>query len=206
MLSRTDCQRNFWARQDGWHVTPRTLPHLSHWGAFSVTVDDDRITGVSRPSGRRRPVAAARQLPRRRSSGPARVARPAVRRGWLEHGPGPDERRGDDDFVEVELGRGARPRGRRAAHGCAAEHGNESIFGGSYGWASAGRFHHAQSQLHRFLNCIGGYTCVGQQLLARRVRGDPAPRRRRRATRCCAGRRRGRRSSSTPSSSSPSAA
>ena len=38
------------------------------------------------------------------------------------------------------------------------QHGNESIYGGSYGWASAGRFHHAQSQLHRFLNCIGGYT------------------------------------------------
>jgi len=36
-------------------------------------------------------------------------------------------------------------------------HGNEAIFGGSYGWASAGRFHHAQSQIHRFLNCIGGY-------------------------------------------------
>ncbi len=31
------------------------------------------------------------------------------------------------------------------------------MFGGSYGWASAGRFHHAQSQLHRFLNCLGGY-------------------------------------------------
>ena len=28
----------------------------------------------------------------------------------------------------------------------------------SYGWASAGRFHHSQSQLHRFLNTIGGYT------------------------------------------------
>ncbi|WP_163068850.1 hypothetical protein, partial [Acinetobacter baumannii] len=27
-----------------------------------------------------------------------------------------------------------------------------------YGWASAGRFHHAQSQLHRFLNVVGGYT------------------------------------------------
>src|SRR4029077_20386790 len=29
---------------------------------------------------------------------------------------------------------------------------------GSYGWASAGRFHHAQSQVHRFLNiAMGGY-------------------------------------------------
>ena len=35
--------------------------------------------------------------------------------------------------------------------------GNQAIFGGSYGWASAGRFHHAQSQLRRFLNSIGGF-------------------------------------------------
>ncbi len=36
--------------------------------------------------------------------------------------------------------------------------GNASIFGGSYGWGSAGRFHHPQSQIHRFLNTAGGYT------------------------------------------------
>jgi len=37
-------------------------------------------------------------------------------------------------------------------------HGPGAVFGGSYGWASAGRFHHAQSQIHRFLNCaLGGY-------------------------------------------------
>ena len=36
--------------------------------------------------------------------------------------------------------------------------GNQAIYAGSYGWASAGRFHHAQSQIHRFLNTIGGYT------------------------------------------------
>ncbi|MEC8822308.1 MAG: molybdopterin-dependent oxidoreductase, partial [Pseudomonadota bacterium] len=38
------------------------------------------------------------------------------------------------------------------------EHGNTAIFAGSYGWASAGRFHHAQSQLHRFINLLGGST------------------------------------------------
>lgn len=26
------------------------------------------------------------------------------------------------------------------------------------GWASAGRLHHAQSQLHRFIKLFGGYT------------------------------------------------
>jgi biotin/methionine sulfoxide reductase len=40
----------------------------------------------------------------------------------------------------------------------ADEHGNASIFGGSYGWSSAGRFHHAKTQLHRFLGMHGGYT------------------------------------------------
>src|SRR5438552_12291482 len=75
----------------------------------------------------------------------------------LDNGPGPSERRGCDDFVEVgwpealDLVAGELRRVR-------TEHGAESIFGGSYGWASAGRFHHAQSQLHRFLNCTGGYT------------------------------------------------
>ena len=38
-----------------------------------------------------------------------------------------------------------------------ATHGPRAIFGGSYGWASAGRFHDAQSQIHRFLNLAGGY-------------------------------------------------
>jgi len=37
------------------------------------------------------------------------------------------------------------------------DHGAEAVYGGSYGWASAGGFHHAQGQLHRFLNCLGGY-------------------------------------------------
>ncbi|MGH7263777.1 MAG: molybdopterin-dependent oxidoreductase, partial [Candidatus Rokuibacteriota bacterium] len=38
-----------------------------------------------------------------------------------------------------------------------ADHGAAAVYGGSYGWSSAGRFHHAQSQLHRFLNCLGGF-------------------------------------------------
>ena len=38
------------------------------------------------------------------------------------------------------------------------DHGPETVFCGSYGWASAGRFHHVQSQLHRFLHtALGGY-------------------------------------------------
>ncbi len=47
---------------------------------------------------------------------------------------------------------------RRSSRGCATRTGIGAIFGGSYGWSSAGRFHHAQSQIHRFLNtALGGY-------------------------------------------------
>ena len=52
-------------------------------------------------------------------------------------------------------------------------HGNEAIYGGSYGWASAGRFHHAQSQLHRFLNSRR-LTLSGNSYSAGRDRRDPA--------------------------------
>ena len=38
------------------------------------------------------------------------------------------------------------------------EHGNAAIYGGSYGWGSAGRFHHPNGLLRRFLSFHGGFT------------------------------------------------
>ncbi|MCX7375327.1 MAG: molybdopterin guanine dinucleotide-containing S/N-oxide reductase [Alphaproteobacteria bacterium] len=86
-----------------------------------------------------------------------RVRRPSVRRSWLERGPGSaPELRGREPFVEVDWNTALDLVAGELARVKAA-HGNEAIFGGSYGWASAGRFHHANSQVHRFLNTIGGY-------------------------------------------------
>src|SRR4051812_14628609 len=87
-----------------------------------------------------------------------RIARPAVRQGWLDHGPCRDDAgRGAEPFVEVPWDEALDLAAAELAR-VAAEHGNAAIYGGSYGWASAGRFHHAQSQLHRFLTLHGGYT------------------------------------------------
>ncbi|RAZ72975.1 Asp-tRNA(Asn)/Glu-tRNA(Gln) amidotransferase GatCAB subunit C [Mesorhizobium atlanticum] len=87
----------------------------------------------------------------------ARVAQPMVRKGWLENGPGADDRRGRDEFVPVAWEKALDLLGKelmRVRDGV----GPGAIFGGSYGWSSAGRFHHAQSQIHRFLNvACGGY-------------------------------------------------
>lgn len=133
-----------------------TTSSKSHWGAFEVTVDDGgAITGVSghrddtEPSALLGNIAGAAQHP-------SRVARPAVRRGWLEHGPGPDSRRGAEEFVELEWDEVSRLLSTEVRR-VTTTFGNEAIYGGSYGWASAGRMHHAQSQVHRFLNTIGGY-------------------------------------------------
>jgi biotin/methionine sulfoxide reductase len=90
---------------------------------------------------------------------PQRTRVPMVRRSWLEEGPlaGTGMRRGRDEFVEVGWDQATTlivDELRRVR----STHGNHSIFGGSYGWASAGRFHHAQSQLKRLLNLAGGFT------------------------------------------------
>ena len=129
---------------------------LTHWGAFRARVDAGDIAAVTAPPGDTDPSPLLGNLPgsvRHRS----RVTGPAVRRGWLEDGPGPSDRRGADEFVEVsndELTELLATELRRVVD----THGNEAIYGGSYGWASAGRFHHAQSQVHRFLKLLGGYT------------------------------------------------
>jgi biotin/methionine sulfoxide reductase len=134
----------------------RTGTHSTHWGAFTGEFAEGVLRVAPHPEDPD-PSALLGNIPAVVGH-PARVLRPAVRRGWWENGPGPDERRGSDEFVEVEwdevLDRLAAELARvRDGHGPAA------VYGGSYGWASAGRFHHAQSQLHRFLNiAVGGFT------------------------------------------------
>ncbi|WGL52028.1 molybdopterin-dependent oxidoreductase [Nocardioides sp. BP30] len=139
------------------------MGHLSetsaHWGSYLVEVSEDgsEVLGARPHADDPDAAPAIANVDGQRSS--ARVLRPSLRRGWLERGPGPDDRRGapDEEYVEVDwevaLDLLAAELGR-----VRGEHGNHAIFGGSYGWASAGRLHHAQSQLHRFLNRIGGYT------------------------------------------------
>lgn len=84
-----------------------------------------------------------------------RIESPMIRKGYL------DSRdttwRGRDSFVAVTWDEALDMAARELTR-VRTEHGNQAIYAGSYGWASAGRFHHAQSQLRRFLNLFGGYT------------------------------------------------
>ena len=129
----------------------------SHWGTYRARVGNGRVQELLAfeqdcdPSPIGPGILDVQH-------GPMRVDAPMVRESWLTGGPGTrTDLRGSDPFVEVswekvnELVAAELNRVRKTF-------GNASIFGGSYGWASAGRFHHAQSQLKRFLNCIGGFT------------------------------------------------
>lgn len=132
----------------------RTVPAMtrytaSHWGAYEI--DDRGLTPLAddpAPSRIGRGWLSAARNPG------TRILRPAIRRGWLE-GKGGDGR-GRDPFVQVPWDEAIDLTAGALKHLCDT-HGNGALFAGSYGWASAGRFHHAQSQMRRFLNLIGGF-------------------------------------------------
>jgi biotin/methionine sulfoxide reductase len=135
-------------------MSTRSGRTASHWGSYVVSTVDDEVVDVHgvEADGDPSPIGQNYRGTLRHR---ARITAPAVRRSWLESRS--RSGRGSDEFVEVS---------RDEAIALAAEElervrsdfGNQAIFGGSYGWGSAGRFHHAQSQVHRFLNAIGGYT------------------------------------------------
>ena len=127
----------------------------THWGSYRVDVEQGRLVGVRPVAWDRHPSPIGQSLPDT-VHGPSRVRRPAVRAGFLEKGAASREGRGSEPFVEVSWDE-ATTLVANEIERVRRESGNEAIFGGSYGWSSAGRFHHAQSQVHRFLNAAGGY-------------------------------------------------
>ncbi|GHD23822.1 biotin sulfoxide reductase [Nocardiopsis kunsanensis] len=136
----------------------RAHPTSAHWGHYQVVVDEGRVVDVRPNPDDPAPAPIMNNVPAAQHH-KTRVARPTVRRRWLDHGPGPDPRRGDpeDEYVEVEWEKALDLLAQELDR-VRTEHGNQAIYGGSYGWGSAGRVHHAQTLVHRFLNSIGGYT------------------------------------------------
>lgn len=127
----------------------------AHWGLFRVEVQHGRAIAAHPFEADPAPPAMLPVAVEGLYS-PLRIAQPAVRQSWLEHGPGArPELRGRDPFVEVTWEEAERLAAAEVQR-LRAAHGNQSLYAGSYGWGSAGRFHHAKSQLNRFLGVIGG--------------------------------------------------
>ncbi|CCQ16662.1 putative biotin sulfoxide reductase [Rhodococcus sp. AW25M09] len=132
------------------------VQHMGHWGMFRAESDGRDVTAVHPEVTDRNPSPVLGNLVGSVTHR-SRITSPAVRRGWLERGPGPTDERGSDEFVDVSWDELTDVLSGELSR-VVGEYGNSAVYGGSYGWASAGRFHHAQSQVHRFLNCLGGYT------------------------------------------------
>mgnify|MGYP000508561382 CR=1 FL=1 len=134
----------------------RTLT-AAHWGVYEVEYDDKGQATKLHPFSKDPDPSPIGLHMLSDEVARLRVRRPAFRKSWLEKGPGAaTDKRGQEPFIELPWD--------EALDRVAAElkrvkdaHSNRGIFGGSYGWSSAGRFHHAQSQVHRFLNALGGY-------------------------------------------------
>ena len=144
-------------------------PTSFHWGSYYAEIEDEKLVGIRPYENDRDPSKIANGIINSVDD-ELRIRVPHVRKGYLREirkelanskmsltGKRSREKRGSDNFVPItweeaidivafELNRVKK------------KYKNKAFFAGSYGWGSAGRFHHAQSQLHRFFNCYGGYT------------------------------------------------
>lgn len=154
---------------------------LAHWGAFTAVVENGILVGCEpferdpAPSKLLESVSASVYSDRR-------IRAPAVRKSWLDRREAADRTtRGRDEFVTVSwdeaLALVAGEIGR-----VRAQHGSQAILGGSYGWSSAGRLHHARSLVRRFyfatggaVDQVGNYSWGSAQFLLPHVIGTHSP-------------------------------
>ncbi|MEO1224420.1 MAG: molybdopterin-dependent oxidoreductase [Pseudomonadota bacterium] len=130
---------------------------LCHWGAFEADVRAGRLHATRPWTGSGADPEMIGALPELVYSD-KRILRPHIRESWLRQGHrAGGAARGSDTMVPVDWD--------RALNLVAAEiarvrdtYGHKALFAGSYGWSSAGRFHHARSQVRRFFGALGGFT------------------------------------------------
>lgn len=136
----------------------RTSQTASHWGVYQVETDIEthEVVSVRGVDYDLEPSPIQASLPDVVGDS-MRIDRPYVREGYLRSRGASRLERGGESFVPVAWDT-ALDLVTDALVAARDEHGNESIYGGSYGWASAGRLHHAPSVLKRFLTLFGGYT------------------------------------------------
>lgn len=125
----------------------------SHWGAYRLNGFGDDLS-LEPLEGDAQPARIGRGWVSAMQNHDARIARPAIREGWLKHRD--SDRSGDAVFTCVPWDEALDMLAEEVRR-VIDTHGNEGLYAGSYGWASAGRFHHAQSQMRRFLNTLGGF-------------------------------------------------
>ena len=128
----------------------------THWGTYETSKKNEKNIKINKWSKDPNPSDFGLGF-LESATDDLRINQPHIRKEWLKDRDNRKNLRGLDEFVPVSW--------KEAIDITAAElkniknnFGNSSIYAGSYGWASAGRFHHAKSQLNRFFNLFGGFS------------------------------------------------
>lgn len=131
--------------------------NASHWGVYKVCVKGGKIERLV-PIAEDKAPSLQLQGIAQQPYNPARIRYPMVRESYLKKGwKAGGKKRGAEPFVRVswdkalELVASELKRVRET-------YGPSSIYGGSYGWMSAGNLGSARNLLQRVLNLNGGFT------------------------------------------------
>lgn len=130
----------------------------SHFGAIKGLVKNGKFEGVLDASEIDFYPVSLTQGVVARTYDQTRIARPSVRKGYLEKGYQSDKSmRGKDEWVEISWEQAFKLVADELKR-VNKEYGGSAIYGGSYGWYSVGSVNNPQTLLGRMLNIIGGYT------------------------------------------------
>ena len=128
----------------------------SHWGTYNFSVDKNKKIQLDNWGLDSSPTEFGLGLADAAIDN-LRITQPHVRKGWLDNIGKSDGKRGQDEFIPVSWDKAFELASKELLK-TKNVYGNSAIYAGSYGWASAGRFHHAKSQVNRFFNLFGGFS------------------------------------------------
>ena len=128
----------------------------THWGTYKFSVDENNKIKLDNWELDSSPTEFGLGLADA-ANDELRIKQPHVRKGWLENNCKSDGNRGRDSYIPVSWDEAFELASKELLE-TKKTFGNSSIYAGSYGWASAGRFHHAKSQVNRFFNLFGGFS------------------------------------------------
>ena len=144
-------------------------PTSAHWGSYYAEVNNNKLIAMHPYEKDKNPSSIANGIIDAIDD-ELRIKVPHIRKGYLKEirkekldsknyitGKRSREKRGSDKFVPITWEEAFEITAFELKR-IKSDHGNKAFFAGSYGWGSSGRFHHPQSQLHRFFNSYGGYT------------------------------------------------
>lgn len=162
-------------------MTSYRYPQLAHWGAYTAVVEDGRLVRCEPFEHDPNPSPLIDSIAPMVYS-KHRIARPSIRRSWLEHRENSDgQQRGRDEFVEVSWDMALDIIAEEITK-VRGEFGPSGLFCGSYGWSSAGRLHHARTLIRRFyfaggggVDQVGNYSWGTAQFLLPHIIGTYSP-------------------------------